>query len=93
MSADEVAKAFVTHFYQTIDTNLDSLAGLYVSLQLLLVEMISSGGSAVHFSLVLYRLVLSVPILRIIPRGFEFGHVCGGSGSGGPSSSRWFPRR
>jgi hypothetical protein len=52
MSADEVAKAFVQHFYTTFDSNLDSLAGLYVSLQLLVVEMRSSG--------VLHWLVLSV---------------------------------
>jgi hypothetical protein len=31
MSAEEVAKAFVQHFYQTFDTNVDGLAGLYVS--------------------------------------------------------------
>ena len=32
MSADEVAKAFVNHFYQTFDASCDGLAGLYVSL-------------------------------------------------------------
>lgn len=31
MSAEEVAKAFIQHFYQTIDSNVDALAGLYVS--------------------------------------------------------------
>jgi len=31
MSAEEVAKAFVQHFYQTFDTNVDALGGLYVS--------------------------------------------------------------
>lgn len=31
MSADEVAKAFVQHFYQTFDANPEGLAGLYVS--------------------------------------------------------------
>jgi hypothetical protein len=31
MSADEVAKAFVQHFYQAFDSNVDSLASLYVS--------------------------------------------------------------
>jgi hypothetical protein len=31
MSAEEVAKAFVQHFYQAFDTNVDSLAGLFVS--------------------------------------------------------------
>mmetsp|Transcript_5855 Transcript_5855/g.15881 ORF Transcript_5855/g.15881 Transcript_5855/m.15881 type:complete len:122 (-) Transcript_5855:786-1151(-) len=29
MSAEEVAKAFVQHFYQAFDTNVDSLAGLF----------------------------------------------------------------
>ena len=32
MSAEEVAKAFVQHFYNAFDTNVDSLSGLYVSL-------------------------------------------------------------
>jgi hypothetical protein len=32
MSAEEVAKAFVQHYYQTFDGNVDQLAGLYVSL-------------------------------------------------------------
>jgi hypothetical protein len=31
MSSDEVAKAFVQHFYQTFDSGVDALAGLYVS--------------------------------------------------------------
>ena len=31
MSAEEVAKAFVAHFYQAFDTGVDGLAGLYVS--------------------------------------------------------------
>ena len=31
MSAEEVAKAFVAHFYQTFDANAAALAGLYVS--------------------------------------------------------------
>lgn len=31
MSAEEVAKAFVQHFYQTFDSNIEGLAGLYVS--------------------------------------------------------------
>lgn len=31
MSAEDVAKAFVQHFYQTFDSNVDGLAGLYVS--------------------------------------------------------------
>jgi hypothetical protein len=31
MSAEEVAKAFVQHYYQAFDTNVDGLAGLYVS--------------------------------------------------------------
>jgi hypothetical protein len=34
MSADEVAKAFVAHFYQNFDTAVDQLATLYVSLLL-----------------------------------------------------------
>eukprot|EP00558_Chaetoceros_sp_UNC1202_P008325 CAMPEP_0197232790 /NCGR_PEP_ID=MMETSP1429-20130617/1031_1 /TAXON_ID=49237 /ORGANISM="Chaetoceros sp., Strain UNC1202" /LENGTH=121 /DNA_ID=CAMNT_0042690921 /DNA_START=115 /DNA_END=480 /DNA_ORIENTATION=- len=29
MSADEVAQAFVSHFYQTFDSNVEGLAGLY----------------------------------------------------------------
>jgi len=29
MSAEEVAKAFVQHFYNAFDTNVDSLSGLY----------------------------------------------------------------
>jgi len=29
MSADEIGKAFVQHYYQTIDTNAAGLAGLY----------------------------------------------------------------
>jgi len=33
MSAEEVAKAFVQHFYNAFDTNVDGLAGLYVSLK------------------------------------------------------------
>ena len=32
MSAEEVAKAFVQHFYQAFDTDVNSVAGLYVSL-------------------------------------------------------------
>ncbi len=31
MSAEEVAKAFVQHFYKTFDSNVEVLAGLYVS--------------------------------------------------------------
>ena len=31
MSAEEVAKAFTQHYYQMKDTNVDGLAGLYVS--------------------------------------------------------------
>ena len=31
MSAEEVAKAFVGHFYQAFDSNAQGLAGLYVS--------------------------------------------------------------
>lgn len=50
MSADEVAKAFVNHFYQTFDANCDGLAGLYVSLQLLLAEMRSSGSARIGWS-------------------------------------------
>jgi hypothetical protein len=30
-SPPEIAKAFITHYYQTLDTNPDALAGLYVS--------------------------------------------------------------
>ena len=32
MSAEEVAKAFVQHYYQAFDSNADSLAGLFVSI-------------------------------------------------------------
>ena len=32
MSAEEVAKAFVQHFYQTFDAGVDALGGLFVSL-------------------------------------------------------------
>eukprot|EP00980_Cylindrotheca_fusiformis_P013279 scaffold3375_cov153-Cylindrotheca_fusiformis.AAC.4 len=31
MSAEEVAKAFTQHYYQAVDTNVESLAGLFVS--------------------------------------------------------------
>ena len=31
MSAEDIAKAFVQHFYQAFDSNVDSLAGLFVS--------------------------------------------------------------
>jgi hypothetical protein len=31
MSAEEVAKAFTQHFYQAFDTNIESLASLFVS--------------------------------------------------------------
>eukprot|EP00978_Attheya_sp_CCMP212_P002372 scaffold4862_cov70-Attheya_sp.AAC.3 len=31
MSADEVAKAFTQHYYNAFDTNVEGLAGLYVS--------------------------------------------------------------
>lgn len=31
MSAEEIGTAFVTHFYQAFDSNVDSLSGLYVS--------------------------------------------------------------
>lgn len=31
MSAEEVAKAFVQHFYQTFDAGVDALGGLFVS--------------------------------------------------------------
>lgn len=30
MSAEEVAKAFVQHYYQTFDSNVDSLGSLFV---------------------------------------------------------------
>jgi len=29
MSAEDIAKAFVQHFYQAFDSNVDSLAGLF----------------------------------------------------------------
>jgi hypothetical protein len=31
MSAEEVATAFIQHYYSTVDTNPSALAGLYVS--------------------------------------------------------------
>jgi hypothetical protein len=31
MSAEEVANAFVNHYYQSLNTNPDALAGLFVS--------------------------------------------------------------
>lgn len=31
MSAEEVAKAFVAHYYQTFDSNREQLTSLYVS--------------------------------------------------------------
>ena len=31
MSEEEVAKAFVGHFYQTLDAGADALSGLFVS--------------------------------------------------------------
>lgn len=34
MSAEEVAKAFVQHYYTTFDTNRAGLASLYVRLRL-----------------------------------------------------------
>ena len=30
MSAEEIAKAFVNHYYSTLDTSPQGLAGLYV---------------------------------------------------------------
>ncbi len=36
MSAEEVAKAFVAHFYQAFDGGADALAGLFVSLLMFL---------------------------------------------------------
>ena len=40
MSAEEVAAAFVNHYYTTFDTNPANLAGLYVShVNLLLISL------------------------------------------------------
>jgi hypothetical protein len=36
MSAEEIATAFVQHFYQTFDNGVDALAGLFVSFVLML---------------------------------------------------------
>ena len=36
MSAEEVAKAFVQHFYQTFDAGVDALSGLFVSYLLII---------------------------------------------------------
>mmetsp|Transcript_63635 Transcript_63635/g.75296 ORF Transcript_63635/g.75296 Transcript_63635/m.75296 type:complete len:122 (+) Transcript_63635:117-482(+) len=38
MSAEDVAKAFVNHFYNTFDTNVDALAGLYQPTSMLTFE-------------------------------------------------------
>jgi len=38
MSAEEVAKAFVQHFYQSFDTNVDALGGLYQPTSMLTFE-------------------------------------------------------
>jgi len=38
MSADEIAKAFVQHFYTTFDSNADQLAGLYQASSMLTFE-------------------------------------------------------
>lgn len=38
MSAEEVAKAFVQHFYQTFDNGVDGLAGLYSEQSMLTFE-------------------------------------------------------
>jgi hypothetical protein len=35
MSSEEVAKAFVQHFYQTFDADAQNLVGLFVSRELL----------------------------------------------------------
>ena len=42
MSAEEVAKAFVQHFYNTFDSNVEGLAGLYVSVCFVVVDSSSS---------------------------------------------------
>jgi hypothetical protein len=34
MSAEEIATAFVQHFYQTFDSGVDALAGLFVSFRI-----------------------------------------------------------
>jgi hypothetical protein len=56
MSAEEVAKAFVQHFYQAFDTNVDSLAGLFVS-------QVSVASIDQHWSLV------RLSRRHIVPRG------------------------
>mmetsp|Transcript_49221 Transcript_49221/g.73198 ORF Transcript_49221/g.73198 Transcript_49221/m.73198 type:complete len:122 (+) Transcript_49221:76-441(+) len=45
MSAEDVAKAFVQHFYQTFDTNADGLAGLYQPTSMLTFEGTQLQGS------------------------------------------------
>ena len=37
MSAEEVAKAFVQHYYTTLDSNPQALIGLYVSFRTIVV--------------------------------------------------------
>ncbi|KAL3758205.1 hypothetical protein ACHAWU_004843 [Discostella pseudostelligera] len=46
MSAEEVAQAFVQHFYQTFDSNVDSLAGLFNDQSMLTFEGQQVQGSA-----------------------------------------------
>mmetsp|Transcript_3302 Transcript_3302/g.4038 ORF Transcript_3302/g.4038 Transcript_3302/m.4038 type:complete len:122 (-) Transcript_3302:20-385(-) len=45
MSADEVAKAFVQHFYQTFDTNVAALSGLYAPNSVLTFEGTQVSGT------------------------------------------------
>ena len=35
MSGEDAAKAFAQHFYNTFDTNVDGLAGMFVSIRLI----------------------------------------------------------
>mmetsp|Transcript_724 Transcript_724/g.1698 ORF Transcript_724/g.1698 Transcript_724/m.1698 type:complete len:122 (+) Transcript_724:179-544(+) len=46
MSAEEVANAFVSHFYQTFDSSVDGLAGLYNDQSMMTFEGNQFQGSA-----------------------------------------------
>ena len=48
MSAEEVAKAFVQHFYQTFDAGVDALSGLFVSIISLNTSIATDHSNMVH---------------------------------------------
>ena len=53
MSAEEVATAFVQHYYQAFDSGADALAGLYVSISI----------PSVGVPVVIYFFLLCSPII------------------------------